>query len=190
MKRIARAASLAVLAAAMFAMPAPAQNDNPDSFIGPDYADAPEMTENPNVPHGEVKEFVMRSQDSKIYPGIVRIEGQLADRRDAYGNRIAAPAELLSKPAPYERHVWVYIPKQYVPGTAAPFMVVQDGHSYRVSEEGDPNKGVDLEIVMLDPEMVPADAASLGTLLLDNGCKAQFDWLASSLEQLDGPAQG
>lgn len=130
MKRFARAASLAVLAAAMFAAPASAQNDNPDSFIGPDYKDAPEMTENPNVPHGEVKEFVMRSQDSKIYPGIVRIDGPLADRRDAYGNRIAAPAELLSKAAPYERHVWVYIPKQYVPGTAAPFMVVQDGHSY------------------------------------------------------------
>lgn len=65
-----------------------------------------------------------------------------------------------------------------------------DGHSYRVAEEGDPNKGVDFEVVMLDPEAVPADAASLGTLLLDNGCKAQFDWLAASLEQLDGAAQG
>ena len=32
-----------------------------------------------------------------------------------------------SHPAPYTRHVAVYVPKQYVPGTAAPFIVGADG---------------------------------------------------------------
>ena len=32
-----------------------------------------------------------------------------------------------SHPAPYARHVAVYVPKQYVPGTAAPFIVGADG---------------------------------------------------------------
>jgi iron(III)-enterobactin esterase len=123
---------LAAAALAFSALPvfAPAQTADPDSVIGPDYSDAPETVVNLNVPQGDVHEIVMNSADSKIYPGIVRIEGPLADRRDAYGNRLAFPDDQLSKPAPYARHVWVYVPKQYVPGTAAPFMVVQDGHSY------------------------------------------------------------
>lgn len=61
-----------------------------------------------------------------------------------------------------------------------------DGQAYRLAEEGDPNAGVEFEIVLLDPEAVPADAAGLGTLLLDNGCKAQFDWLAAGLERDGG----
>ncbi|HTC83160.1 MAG TPA: alpha/beta hydrolase-fold protein [Rhizomicrobium sp.] len=100
------------------------------SIIKPDFADAPEYTVNPSAPQGEVREFILYSEDSKIYPGIVRIEGDLANKRDPYGNRLPWPAEQLSRPGRYERHVYVYIPKQYVPGTPAPFMVVQDGHSY------------------------------------------------------------
>src|SRR5690606_17349274 len=40
------------------------------------------------------------------------------------------PARLLvttSRPAPYTRTVAVYIPQQYVPGSAAPFIVGADG---------------------------------------------------------------
>ena len=99
-----------------------------NSIIGPDYADAPESVVNPNVPQGDVREFILYSDDSKIYPGIVRIEGDLAAKRDAYGNRMAWPTDQLSTPGAYQRHVWVYIPKQVKPN--APFMVVQDGHSY------------------------------------------------------------
>jgi enterochelin esterase-like enzyme len=51
-------------------------------------------------------------------------------QRDARGDLSVPAGTSLSGPGRYERHVWVYIPKQYVPGTAAPFMVVQDGHSY------------------------------------------------------------
>ena len=32
-----------------------------------------------------------------------------------------------SHPTPYTRRVAVYVPKQYVPGTAAPFIVGADG---------------------------------------------------------------
>jgi iron(III)-enterobactin esterase len=109
--------------------PAPAP-DGQTSIIGPNYADAPETVSNTAVPEGTVHEFIMYSQDSKIYPGIVRIEGEPAAKRDAYGNRMAWPAEQLSKPGNYERHVYAYIPRQYVAGSPAPFMVVQDGHSY------------------------------------------------------------
>ena len=49
----------------------------------------------------------MKSEDSKIYKGISREK----------------PGEVV----PYERSVAIYIPKQYVPGTPAPFIVVQDG---------------------------------------------------------------
>ena len=50
----------------------------------------------------------------------------------------------LSKPGRYERHVYVYVPKQYVPGTPAPFMVVQDGHGYvkrMVNDAGQHDRG-------------------------------------------------
>ena len=43
---------------------------------------------------------------------------------------VVPPGGSLSAPGPYERHVWVYIPRQLAAGKPAPFMVVQDGHSY------------------------------------------------------------
>jgi enterochelin esterase-like enzyme len=101
-----------------------------DSEIGPDYTDAPETLVSATVPHGVVHELVMDSADSKIYPGIVRVESEITARRDPYGNRLAAPADQISAPGPYQRHVWVYVPQQYVPGKPAPFMVLQDGHGY------------------------------------------------------------
>jgi enterochelin esterase-like enzyme len=97
-----------------------------NSIIGPVYADAPEAVANPAVPQGEVREFILYSEDSKIYPGIVRVHDM---QRDANGNYMAPPGGL-SAPGRYERHVYVYIPKQLASGTPAPFMVVQDGRSY------------------------------------------------------------
>ena len=95
-----------------------------NSVIGPVYADAPETVANEAVPQGQIREFILYSEDSKIYPGIVRIATM---QRDSHGNYIVPPNGL-SAPGRYERHVWVYIPKQVKPN--APFMVVQDGHSY------------------------------------------------------------
>src|SRR4051812_22720948 len=77
--------------------------------IGPDYTDAPELTVKEGVPRGTVHEFTMDSKDSKIYPGIAKRQQGVV---------------------PYQRKVWVYVPKQYVAGTAAPFIVAQDGAGY------------------------------------------------------------
>jgi enterochelin esterase-like enzyme len=77
-----------------------------------------------DVPHGTVSTFEMKSADSKIYPGIAREQGTFGVPDPAN------PAKLdvtTSHPAPYTRRVAVYVPKQYVPGTAAPFIVGADG---------------------------------------------------------------
>lgn len=101
-----------------------------DVTIGPDYAPAPETSVRPGVPVGRVHAFTMQSHDSAIYPGIRRLENEITKRRDAFGNRIAAKEHEQSEAAPYTRTVWVYVPAQYVPGTTAPFIVVQDGYHY------------------------------------------------------------
>jgi enterochelin esterase family protein len=93
-------------------------------IIGPTHPAAPEMSVQPGVPQGTVSEFVMQSADSKLYPGIAREPGTFGtpDPND--------PAKLVvttSHPAAYSRRVVVYVPKQYVPGTAAPFIVGADG---------------------------------------------------------------
>jgi enterochelin esterase-like enzyme len=93
-------------------------------IIGPTHNPAPEMAVQEGVPHGTVYNSTMSSADSKIYPGIAREAGTFGtvDPTD--------PAKLVvttSHPAPYTRRVAVYVPKQYVPGTAAPFIVGADG---------------------------------------------------------------
>jgi hypothetical protein len=91
-------------------------------IIGPTHKRATEMTT--NALQGTVHEFTMSSADSKFYPGIAR-EPKTFGTPDP-----ADPAKLIvttSHPAPYTRHVSVYVPKQYVPGTAAPFIVGADG---------------------------------------------------------------
>jgi enterochelin esterase-like enzyme len=76
------------------------------------------------VPQGTVYNFTMSSADSKIYPGIAREPNTFgaADPTDAVKLVVTT-----SHPAPYTRKVAVYVPKQYVPGTAAPFIVGADG---------------------------------------------------------------
>lgn len=93
-------------------------------IIGPTHNPAPEMTPTAETPRGAVYSFTMNSVDSKIYPGIVREAGTFGvpDPKD--------PTRLIvttSHPAPYTRTVTVYVPKQYVAGDAAPFMVRMDG---------------------------------------------------------------
>ncbi len=93
-------------------------------IIGPTHPRAPEMTAQENVPQGTIHNLTMKSTDSKIYPGIAREPNTFGtpDSND--------PAKLIvttSHPAPYTRRVAVYVPKQYVQGTAAPFIVGADG---------------------------------------------------------------
>jgi enterochelin esterase family protein len=78
-----------------------------DVTIRPPFSNSPDLVANPGAPRGTIHRFTMKSEDSKIYKGI---------SRDKPGSVV-----------PYERPVAVYIPAQYVPGTPAPFIVVQDG---------------------------------------------------------------
>ena len=98
--------------------------------IAPPYHDAPEMAPRADIRHGTLKSFIMRSTDSRIYPGIRQLDTEATRRRDVHGNRLAAPADQQSKPGPYRREVFVYVPAGYRPGTAAPLLVVQDGRDY------------------------------------------------------------
>ena len=102
---------------------APADGDG-NFLIGPTHPAAPETVVNPNVPHGDVHTFTLTSADSKFYPGIMRDPGTFGTPDPA------DPAKLVvttSHPAPWSRTVTVYVPKQYKPGTPAPFIVGQDG---------------------------------------------------------------
>jgi enterochelin esterase-like enzyme len=101
-----------------------------DIVIGPDYPPAPELYPLPGVPAGQVFAFAMASRESRIYPGIRRLENAVTRRRDAHGNRIAAAESEQSAPAPYTRTVWVYVPASVAAGVPAPFIVAQDGHLY------------------------------------------------------------
>lgn len=105
------------------ALPSPKQNGN--FIIGPTHTADSDTTAKEGVPKGQIVEFTMDSHDSKIYPGVAREPGPLAIDPEN-------PAKLLVKshPAPYVRKVAVYIPKQYVAGTEAPFIVGADGPDY------------------------------------------------------------
>src|SRR5262245_6709500 len=50
----------------------PPGNVDGNFLVGPTYAPAPELTENPDVPKGKVQQFSMDSALSKFYPGIGR----------------------------------------------------------------------------------------------------------------------
>ena len=91
--------------------------------VGPAHPPAPEMTDQDGVPHGLVHTFMMDSSTSRTYPGIARTPGTRPELDPAN------PAKRIvqSGPAKYTRRVAVYIPQQYVPGTAAPFIVGADG---------------------------------------------------------------
>ena len=77
-----------------------------DYVISPPWHNAPELTPQSDTPKGKIYHLTMDSMDSKIYPGITKTK----------------PGVI----TPYKRSVTVYVPSQYVEGTASPFMVSQD----------------------------------------------------------------
>ena len=91
------------------APPRPNMLDDSDVTLPPPFSNSPDLIPNPNAPQGTIHRFTMKSEDSKIYKGISRDK----------------PGEVV----PYERPVAIYIPAQYVAGTPAPFIVVQDGYN-------------------------------------------------------------
>ena len=93
-------------------------------IIGPTHHRASETIVQTSVPQGTIYNFTMSSADGKIYPGIAREPDTfgIPDTND--------PAKLIvttSHPAPYTRKISVYVPKEYIPCTAAPFIVGADG---------------------------------------------------------------
>ena len=102
----------------------PAANADGNFVLGPTHTPAPEISPQPGVPQGTIIEFTMSSADSKIYPGIAREPYTFGVPDPAHPGRLVVTS---SHPAPYTRKVAVYVPKQYVPGTAAPFIVGADG---------------------------------------------------------------
>jgi iron(III)-enterobactin esterase len=102
----------------------PPANVDGNFIIGPTHNPVAELSDHGDLANGIVIEFTMSSSESKIYPGIARDAGTFgtSDPSD--------PAKLIvttSHPAPYTRTVTVYIPKQYVQGSVAPFIVGADG---------------------------------------------------------------
>ncbi len=107
---------------------APANADG-NFVLGPTHNAVPEMSAHEGVPQGTVIEFTMSSADSKLFPGIARDAGTFGTPDPAN------PAKLIvttSHPAAYTRKVAVYVPRQYVAGTVAPFIVGTDGPDVRV----------------------------------------------------------
>jgi enterochelin esterase family protein len=102
---------------------APANADG-NFIIGPTHNHAPEMSAQEGVPQGMVYEFTMNSAGSKIYPGIAREPNTFGTPDPADPSKLVVST---SHPAPYVRRLAVYVPKQYVPGTVAPFIVGADG---------------------------------------------------------------
>ncbi|HEX4287031.1 MAG TPA: alpha/beta hydrolase-fold protein [Terracidiphilus sp.] len=102
----------------------PAADKDGNFILGPTHGPAPELADPARPLEGTVFEFTMSSAESKYYPGIARDAGTFGtpDPND--------PAKLIvttSHPAPYTRKVAVYVPRSYVPGSAAPFIVGADG---------------------------------------------------------------
>ncbi|MCE9603307.1 MAG: prolyl oligopeptidase family serine peptidase [Planctomycetia bacterium] len=93
-----------------------------DFVIGPEYAAAPETKVVEGVPQGKVQQFSMDSKDCKLFnPGIAR---------DVFGTLDPKNPKTLiveTHRIDYKRIITVYVPAQYVPGTAAPFIVTHDG---------------------------------------------------------------
>src|SRR5262245_9497148 len=93
-------------------------------IIGPTHNPAPDMTANEADAHGAIYNFEMSSADSRMYPGIARDQGTFGTPDPADSAKLIVTT---SHPAPYTRKVAVYVPKQYVAGAAAPFIVGADG---------------------------------------------------------------
>jgi len=101
----------------------PPANVDGNFIIGPTHSAPTDLSSN-GVVNGSVIEFTMSSSESKIYPGVARESNTFGtpDPTD--------PAKLVvttSHAAPYTRKVAVYVPKQYVADSVAPFIVGADG---------------------------------------------------------------
>jgi hypothetical protein len=112
-------------------LPTPEADGN--FIIGPTHRAAPEATFRGDVPHGAITAFDISSQDSVIYrPGVIRDDppGCPNGALNVATTNPVDPSDLIvsaSHAGNWTRQVDVYIPAQYVRGTASPFIVFGDG---------------------------------------------------------------
>ena len=91
-------------------------------LVGPTYVAAPETKAVEGVPQGKIRQFQIDSKTTQRFnPGIAREEFGVPDPNN--------PKTLIVKThtIDYKRTITVYVPAQYVPGTAAPLLVTHDG---------------------------------------------------------------
>src|SRR5450432_678607 len=88
----------------------PGTKGDGDITISPPYTIHPDLLQKAANPHGKIYKFNLPSQGT-LFDGL--------DKTLATANQHA-----------FTRGIAVYVPKQYVDGTAAPFVVVQDGDGY------------------------------------------------------------
>src|SRR6266550_176114 len=112
---------LTASAAFVLAQNAPAPGTAPAAQTPPPAARPAPPTRDPHTPgYVTAKEL----PDGTIYPGIARDQGTFGVPDPNNPAKLEVPT---SHPAPYTRRLAVYVPKQYVPGTIAPFIVGADG---------------------------------------------------------------
>lgn len=99
----------------------PADQDG-DFLIAPPYVRSPAFSLHPGVPQGTVYRLVLRSSESRFYPGITRVPPGGPENY-----KPANLAALRAYPRPWTRTVTVYVPAQYQAGAPAPMLVEQDG---------------------------------------------------------------
>jgi enterochelin esterase-like enzyme len=128
-----------------------------DFLIGPDYQPAPELTPVAGVPKGKLVRFTMKSEDSKIYPGITKVPpGEPANYNPPDYRNVP------TWPKPYTRLITVYIPANYVAGTPSPFIVVQDGPANETA-------ALPLDNNVLDNLIAQKRIPSLVGIMIQNG---------------------
>jgi enterochelin esterase-like enzyme len=131
------------------AVPVPDKDGN--FIIGPTHSRSPELGDASRKLDGTVLEFTMNSADSKLYPGIAREPGTFGTPDPDN------PAKLIvttSHPAPYTRKVAVYVPRDYKPGSEAPFIVGADGPDRLLFES--------LDALIAAGKLPPTVAISIG----------------------------
>jgi enterochelin esterase family protein len=119
-------------------------------IIGPTHAPAPEMSRvESDAPKGIIHKFTLRSTESQFYPGIARDPSDPGAPAATGGY----PAVIRSHPAPWTRVVSVYVPQQYIPGTAAPVMITcdGDGRSFNVLDHLIAQKKLPVMVVVAIP---------------------------------------
>ena len=129
----------------------PPSNKDGNFIIGPTHPPAPELATGEGTLQGSVIEFTMNSSDSKMFPGIAR-------QPNTFGTPDPSdPAKLIvttSHPAPHTRKVAVYVPKQNVAGTAAPFIVGADGPDHLLFSA--------IDALIVENKLPPMIAISIG----------------------------